>query len=296
MVEILHRRNRYVVVTGDGVNDSPNFKHPDIGIAMASGSNVAKRSFDIILSNHSFPSILNAIEEGYRIFDNIQNFVLHVLAANIGFVISLLAGLAFKDNTAISVFLSTPVEIIRMLPGTGAFSESAPLRHLHSRVYARYGRLRAGPVLGSFTTVIFGFGDGSLGLSCNNACSPSCHDVFRALATAYTAMMWIFVLFSGKQIDFRRSFFDMHKEVRAWGEHHLWGNWFLLFAMTVVFFMIFPVLYIPRLNAIVFMHTGIDREWGFVFAVAIAFVVGAEAWKRTKRIYLRRSQGPTSTN
>ncbi|KAL6796851.1 cation transporting ATPase [Trichoderma sp. SZMC 28012] len=303
MIEALHKRNRYNSTTDDGVNDSPSPKRANVDVATESGSDVAKEPSDIILTDDNIISILNVIEEGRRIFDNIQKFVLHVLAANIGFVISLLASLAFKDNTAISVFLSTPVEIIRMLPDTDAFSESGlgfetavpdilnrlprdvkftptlPQINMSTEtpanIYARYGRLRAGSVLGSFIAVIFGFGDGNLGLNCSSACWPSCHDVFHALATVYTAMMWIFLLFSGEHIDFRRSLF---------------------FAITVVFFTIFPTPYIPRLNAIVFMHTWIDREWGFVFVAVIAFVVGAEAWKRTKRIYLRRSQGPTSTN
>ncbi|KAJ4857030.1 hypothetical protein T069G_07927 [Trichoderma breve] len=209
MIEILHRPSRCVAMIGDGVNDSLSLKLADISITMGSGLDVIKESSDIILTNDNFTSILNAIEEGRHIFDITQKFVLHVLATNIGFAISLLTVLVFKDNANVSVFLSTTVETIRMLPGTGVFSETGlgfetavpdilnpPLRHLHSRVYARYVRLRAGSMLGSFTTVIFGFGDGSLGLSYNNAYSPSCHDVFRALATVYTAMMWIFLLSS----------------------------------------------------------------------------------------------------
>ncbi|EHK18952.1 cation transporting ATPase [Trichoderma virens Gv29-8] len=317
MIEALHRRNRYVAMTGDGVNDSPSLKRADIGIAMGSGSDVAKESSDIILTDDNFTSILNAIEEGRRIFDNIQKFILHVLAANIGFVISLLTGLAFKDSANVSVFLLTPVEIIWMLLGTGAFSETGlgfetavpdilnrPPQDLRYGIFTPefmldmviYGILMAGCVLGSFTTVIFGFGDGNLGVNCNNAYSSSCHDVFRARATAYTAMTWIFLLFSWELIDFRRSFFDMHRGVGAWGAH-LWGNRFLFFAITVVFFIVFPTLYIPRLNTIVFMHTGIDWEWGVVFVSVIVFVVGAEAWKWMKRIYFRRrAQGSASTN
>lgn len=124
MIQALHRRNRYVAMTGDGVNDSPSLKRADIGIAMGSGSDVAKESSDIVLTDDNFASILNAIEEGRRIFDNIQKFILHVLAANIGFVIALLTGLAFKDRTGVSIFQLTPVEILWMLLGTGAFCET----------------------------------------------------------------------------------------------------------------------------------------------------------------------------
>lgn len=77
-----------------------------------SGSDVAKDASDIVLADDNFASILNAVEEGRRMFDNIQKFVLHLLAENIALACTLLIGLAFKDDTGLSVFPVSPIEIL----------------------------------------------------------------------------------------------------------------------------------------------------------------------------------------
>lgn len=113
MIDALHRRGKYAAMTGDGVNDSPSLKRADVGIAMGeAGSDVAKDASELVLTDDNFASIINGIEEGRRIFDNIQKFVLHLLAENVGLALTLLIGLVFKDADNQSVFPIAPVEIL----------------------------------------------------------------------------------------------------------------------------------------------------------------------------------------
>ncbi len=90
IVETLKQKENIVSMTGDGVNDAPALKKASIGVAMGNGTDVAREAADMIIEDNDFATIVKAIKEGRKIYDNIKRFVKFQVSTNVGAILTII--------------------------------------------------------------------------------------------------------------------------------------------------------------------------------------------------------------
>ncbi|MFZ2070159.1 MAG: HAD-IC family P-type ATPase [Halobacteriota archaeon] len=274
IVEALKRNGDVVAMTGDGINDAPALKRSDIGIAMNSGTDVAKEASDMVLTDNNFATIVAAIQEGRAIYDNVKKYLTYILSY--GFAeVCLLAGAFFfgLPFPLIAIQILWANMVIEDLPAMG-LGIDPPDRDIMERkprdpdegVFTK----RTLHLLILMSVVIF---IGCMGIFLKYLSGYDSKEVEKAQTVVFAT----FILYEMINAFNCRS--ERHSLLRV----GIFSNkWLILGVICSILLMIFAIQ-IPFTGW--FFHTEplTPLDWSIALAVSITIFIAVEAWKALKK-------------
>jgi Ca2+-transporting ATPase len=305
IVEALRDDGEVVAMTGDGVNDSPSIKRANIGVAMGiTGTDVAKESADMVLTDDNYASIVSAVEQGRIIYDNIRKFVFFLISSNVAEImvifLATLAGLPAPLTVIQLLWLNlltdgAPALALAMEKGDPEIMQRKPRPPSEPIINKtmQTGILiqtiaQTGVVLGAFVVgLLWHLDAGALAPAGENPILYLLKHNWRGV-DVQTAETMAFVTLSLCEL-FRA--YTVRSERISIFKLGVFSNKYMQYAVGISLFMLILVVSLPFLQPIFNTHFPSTREWAVMLTFSLVPAVAEEVFKAYLRWKEARKAG-----